>query len=242
MCGIIAVLRRPSERPAPSADQVLEPIDRALGLLGGIVGDPDSSALAAAAEALETAARRLGGVPGVAALDRDASLVSSLGSLLSDVSAQLVRIEAGLDDAGGDVESANVALVRLRDAAWSLRNDRLGSHFGVVALASSSLPPSEAGRAVLLSIQQALTAIDRMEVRGRDSAGLQVTVWDHDLDSVDAAAGRLDDRLYRRGSVRRLQGGGLAFVVKVRPRSGSWVTTRPHSGGPWTVTDSWPGV
>ena len=220
MCGIIAVLRRPSERPAPSADQVLEPIDRALGLLGGIVGDPDSSSLAAAAEALEAADRLLGGVPGLVALDRDASLVSSLGSLLSDVSAQLVRIEAGLDDAGGDVESANVALVRLRDAAWSLRNDRLGSHFGVVALASSSLPPSEAGRAVLLSIQQALTAIDRMEVRGRDSAGLQVTVWDHDLDSVDAAAGRLDDRLYRSGSVRRLQGGGLAFVVKVAAEIG----------------------
>mgnify|MGYP000291823383 CR=1 FL=1 len=34
---------------------MLEPVDRALGLLGGIVGDPDSSALAAAAEALEAA-------------------------------------------------------------------------------------------------------------------------------------------------------------------------------------------
>ncbi len=39
-----------------------------------------------------------------------------------------------------------------------------------------------------LSIQQALSAIDRLEVRGRDSAGLHVFVWNHDIEPEVVAA------------------------------------------------------
>jgi glucosamine--fructose-6-phosphate aminotransferase (isomerizing) len=74
---------------------------------------------------------------------------------------------------------------------------------------------------VLLSTQQALSAIDRLEVRGRDSAGLQLTLWDHGLDPADpAVVARTADPLHRTGSVRVLDGGGLAFVVKVAAEIG----------------------
>ena len=74
---------------------------------------------------------------------------------------------------------------------------------------------------MLLSTQQALSAIDRLEVRGRDSAGLQLTLWNHCLDPADpAVVARTADPLHRTGSVRVLDGGGLAFVVKVAAEIG----------------------
>ena len=56
--------------------------------------------------------------------------------------------------------------------------------------------------------QQALSAIDRMEVRGRDSAGIHLFVWQHALDLHDPAiaaqvARRSADPLFQNGSVRR---------------------------------------
>ena len=61
---------------------------------------------------------------------------------------------------------------------WALRRDRLRTVAAVVDLAGGSA--GQAALAGYLAIQQALSAIDRMEVRGRDSAGIHVFVWDHD--------------------------------------------------------------
>ena len=71
-----------------------------------------------------------------------------------------------------------------------------------------------------LAVQRALSAIDRLEVRGRDSAGLHLFVWNHGLDESDPtrrrSAGRAGRRsvvpirvrpLDRRLPVVRLQGG-----------------------------------
>ena len=70
-------------------------------------------------------------------------------------------------------------------------------------------------------IQQALSALDRLEVRGRDSAGLHLLVTDHGLDldvpqrGVDARRAPARSALpvglgaqRRRGTLVRLQGGG----------------------------------
>ncbi len=219
MCGIIAVLRRPSDRPVPTASEVQDPISGALDLLTGLSEIPDEAGLVQVAENLESADRLLGGVPGLNAMDDGGSLVRTLDELLEQVSGHLVRLEGVLEHARSDLELANVAMVRARDAAWSLRNDRLGAHAGVASLSSSSEPPSRAGRAVLLSVHQALTAIDRLEVRGRDSAGLVVTVWDHGLADVDLM-GRDGDLLLRSGAVRTLPGGGFSFVVKAAAEIG----------------------
>ena len=216
MCGIIAVLRRPSGRAVPGSDDVLAPLVAAVDLLG----TADPSRLSDAADLLEGADRLLGGVPGLLALDRNPSLVGRVTATLAVAPGLLVGFEEVLGEST-DVEEANVALVRVRDALWSVTRDRLGTHAGVASLRSAAPAPSDAGLAVLLSTQQALSAIDRLEVRGRDSAGLQLTLWDHGLDSADpAVVARTADPLHRTGSVRVLDGGGLAFVVKVAAEIG----------------------
>ena len=216
MCGIIAVLRRPSSRAVPGSDDVLAPLVAAVDLLG----TADPSRLSDAADLLEGADRLLGGVPGLLALDRDPSLVGRVTATLAVAPGLLVGFEEVLGEST-DVEEANAALVRVRDALWSVTRDRLGTHAGVASLRSAAPAPSDAGLAVLLSTQQALSAIDRLEVRGRDSAGLQLTLWDHGLDPADpAVVVRTADLLHRTGSVRVLDGGGLAFVVKVAAEIG----------------------
>ena len=216
MCGIIAVLRCPSGRAVPGSDDVLAPLVAAVDLLG----TADPSRLSDAADLLEGADRLLGGVPGLLALDRDPSLVGRVTATLAVAPGLLVGFEEVLGEST-DVEEANAALVRVRDALWSVTRDRLGTHAGVASLRSAAPAPSDAGLAVLLSTQQALSAIDRLEVRGRDSAGLQLTLWDHGLDPADpAVVARTADPLHRTGSVRVLDGGGLAFVVKVAAEIG----------------------
>ena len=81
------------------------------------------------------------------------------------------------------------------------------------------------------SIQQALSALDRLEVRGRDSAGLHLLVSDHGLD-LDAPGHRgpmLAERSARRRCSRsgavRVADGRLASSTRRRPRSASWATT-----------------
>ena len=221
MCGIIAVLRRPATRSAPDADVVIAPIQRALDLLDA--GDPAS--LAEAATCLEEVDSLLGGAPGLESLLGHAGLLDAVADRMSTARTRFASVEAAIGARVGDREAGNVALVRLRDAAWAISNDRLGAARGVAAISSTADPPSRSGTAILLSIQQALSALDRLEVRGRDSAGLQVTLWDHGLDLDDPAianllAQRTSDMLLRSGSARVLPGGGLVLIVKTAAEIG----------------------
>src|SRR5438132_5715506 len=80
------------------------------------------------------------------------------------------------------------------------------------------------------AVHVALSAIDRLEVRGRDSAGIHLLVTGHELDPSDAEiARRAGDPLFRSGSVRLVPdsglvqpGGGpaLAFVYKAAAEIG----------------------
>jgi len=220
VCGIIAVLRRPSTREVPPAESILTLLVEAVDLMEA----PDAARVAIAAARVGEADRLLGGLPGLLALDRDAGLADRITATLSVLPDRIAALEAALGDepdAFVGIEAANAALVDLRDAVWAVARDRLGTHAGVVSLRSSRIPPSDAGLGVLLSLQQALSAVDRLEVRGRDSAGIQVTVWNHGLDADDpAVVARLADGLHRTGSVRALGGGGLAFVVKAAAEIG----------------------
>ena len=75
------------------------------------------------------------------------------------------------------------------------------------------------------AIYVALSAIDRLEVRGRDSAGLHLLVTGHGLDPSDPEiAARATDPLFRSGSVRVVPdaagGAALAFVYKAAAEIG----------------------
>src|SRR5581483_2301147 len=102
------------------------------------------------------------------------------------------------------------------------RHDRLRTARAVAALAGSE--PSAAAIEAFNQVQIALSAIDRLEVRGRDSAGLHLLVRNHALDLSDPSIKRLldartRDPLFGNGSVRT-PAGMIAVVYKAAAEIG----------------------
>ena len=204
MCGIIAVLRRPPTRPAPEPAEVLGALHRALE--GGL---PETAAALAEANAL------LSGVPGVMALTQDPHLAVSVEHLVEHICARVDATEQALD--AGDVpadEATNALIIEIKDAAWAITRDRLRTAVEVDKLTGPN--PTPAAIAAYTSIQVALSALDRLEVRGRDSAGLHILVTGADLDGPTSRGGIL----FTNGAMRRLPDGTLSFVYKAAAEIG----------------------
>ncbi|MDZ7674355.1 MAG: SIS domain-containing protein [Acidimicrobiales bacterium] len=231
MCGIIAVLRRPVDRTDLPAGPTADRVDRAIGLLRTAVDDPRATTILEAATELEAAAADLHGPRGVRFLLTEQAAAARIRGLVTTLRTVTDDLDAALDELIVDehTEARNAAAVRCRDAAWALERDRLHTADGV-----SRLVGRETGWSTVeacTQIEQALRAIDRLEVRGRDSAGLLVLVRGHGLDPDDAAVagllrGRADDQLLRSGAVRVVDtvdtGGGpvLAFSYKAAAEIG----------------------
>jgi glutamine---fructose-6-phosphate transaminase (isomerizing) len=233
MCGIIAVVRRPGARVAPPPDDIAEPLHGAVAALAG--GLPLAEACATAAQQVEQADAVLRATEGVWALVHDRRLLAEVEGVCATLATTVAAIEAGLDagthgaaesaagvrDPAG-LEAVNAAVIRLKDAVWAVEKDRVRTVRAVAELAGSE--PGWGATEAYTSIQQALSAIDRLEVRGRDSAGLHVLVRDHGLD-VDSPAvtrlmrGRASDPLFRSGTVRVVDG-CLSFVYKAAAEIG----------------------
>jgi glucosamine--fructose-6-phosphate aminotransferase (isomerizing) len=222
MCGIIAVLRRPGARVPATAEAVVGPLHDAVALLTG--HDPLVAATAAAAGLVEQADRALRGTDGVCTLVQGRRLLAEVEGLCAALGAALSSVEARLDETADPdgIEAANAAVTRLKDAVWAIERDRVRTARAVADLAGGE--PGWAAVEGYTSIQQALSAIDRLEVRGRDSAGLHVLVRDHGLDLASPAlaallADRATDPLFRSGAVRVVDG-CLAFVYKAAAEIG----------------------
>ena len=171
------------------------------------------------AERFEQVDRQLRGTPGVRALLAERSLAGELERHTDSVAEVLAAREAELDGAGiepADLEAVNAAVIRLKDAAWAIARDRLRTATAVGDLAGSD--PSDASIEAFAAVQAALSAIDRLEVRGRDSAGINVLVRDHGLDLGDPSVADLladrVDRLFTNRAVRVTPDGHLSFVYK----------------------------
>ena len=65
----------------------------------------------------------------------------------------------------------------------------------------------------MMSIQTALSALVRLEVRGRDSAGIEVFVTNHNLPFSALQGPRFNDAILRSGAIRDC-GLHIAFVYK----------------------------
>ena len=216
MCGIIAVLRRPSSREVPELLELfglLESVSNSFSL-------NDPAMLEKQVDSLDFVNSQLKGSPGFLALYNNESLVSAIEKSLDQLFDFFQNPEMQLPASSDDVEVLNVLSSKVRDLAWSIKNDRIGSYRKVSALTSKKFIPSQQGFSILLSLEQALSGLDRLEVRGRDSAGLQVLVWDHDLDDVEIPRDRLNDMLFRSGSIRKSSNGSLLFVYKTASEIG----------------------
>jgi glutamine---fructose-6-phosphate transaminase (isomerizing) len=239
MCGIIGVVRRPGRRSCPAIDDLTARLRLARDSLGS---DPSSAgsrgsgtaviaAVDAAADHVEAVNAALRGTAGVRALFGERAAVAEIEALVVDAAAALATIEQDLDTgtgvghalSGAEVEQLNAAIVRAKDALWAVRRDRLRT-VGAVADLAGSRDAGDAALDLFTSIQVALSAIDRLEVRGRDSAGLHVLVRGHALDLADPTVARLlreraAEPLFRAGAVR-MPNGLLSIVYKAAAEIG----------------------
>jgi glucosamine--fructose-6-phosphate aminotransferase (isomerizing) len=227
MCGIVGVVRRRATRAVPEPAGLVQQLAGALAGLGDR-GPSLVDRLTTAAVGVEAVDRELRGVPGVRALLGDPQATLVIADRVEQLALQLDLLEAELDGGigatldPGELEQVNAALVRARDAVWAVGRDRLRTAREVGALAGPD--PSIAALEAYLSVQVALSAIDRLEVRGRDSAGLHLLVRHHGLDLGEPAVRRLidaraTDPLFGSGSVRAI-GAELAFVYKAAAEIG----------------------
>jgi glucosamine--fructose-6-phosphate aminotransferase (isomerizing) len=232
MCGIVAIASRPRAAhggSAPDLGGLADQLQAALDALHAL--DPRGDVVAVldlAAGHLHAVDRALQGADAVAVLAADPVGRARLGHLDADLRDALAAREAGIDAAmdAGDVvdpvESVNVSLVAVKDALWAIGHDRLAGAAAVLDLAGADAPPS--AFAAYHALQLALSALDRLEVRGRDSAGLHVLVRDHGLDLDDPTvrrmvAERIADPLFCGGAVRVVDG-RLSFVYKTAAEIG----------------------
>ena len=217
MCGIVAVLPARNDRPAPEPADVLAHLDAAVRALeqGDVTG---------AAPEVATVDTLLHGIPGLLALVRNPTLAAAVDARLQQLRPRI-----------GEMDEADA----LKDAVWAVANDRLRTATEVVGLLGDDGNGGEATAAsddllaAYLAIQVALSAIDRLEVRGRDSAGVHVLVAGVDTAALAAVDG--DDELARRadplftdGSVRVAADGVLSFVYKAAAEIGELGDNTAH--------------
>lgn len=217
MCGIIAILSRRPSRGIPTAEELIALADEA------VAARPQVDDVAEAVERLDAL---LHGLRGVQALVGRRGLVTALMSRLDRLDAFVAEADAALEAdehiSVDELERRSGALIRLRDALWAVRQDRFRTAREVEALAG--LGAGESTLAGYLAIQQSFSAIDRLEVRGRDSAGIHVFVWGHGIDASDPTlaplvADRSGDPLFQSGSLRLLPG-VLSVVYKAAAEIG----------------------
>ena len=250
VCGIVAVVGRRDDIEALQAADVVPPLHDATALLADAqaTGRSDAGAgssfidlIETAADSLRRADESLRSLPGVRLLVADAKCALDIEAALETVDAHIADIDRLVemgevlsgerDRAGGadahaaenQFERINAGLGELKDHAFAVQRDRLRTARQIADLWGGTPPPAAVQG--LWSIQVALSALDRLEVRGRDSAGLQVFVRGArlDPDASGSAAGsqptRVNDPLFGAGAVRDTPN-GLAFVYKTASEIG----------------------
>jgi len=185
-----------------------------------------ASTLSEATVAAQAADRLLYGVPGVTALldhpGLSAEILRRLAALDARIAAEESAIETRADLTPAALEGLNADLIALRDVSWAIGQDRLRTARAVGELAGRDAGP--AAIEAFTHVQRVLSSLDRLEVRGRDSAGIHLLVTGHDLDLTSgrwaaAAAARCEDPLFTGGSVR-IADGALSFVYKAAAEIG----------------------
>ena len=213
------MLSRPTRRATPTAKEILALLDAALE--AGMKSDIDQLALA-----VTTADKLLRGDAGQFCMADNHQLVAAMTSRIDQLDAIVDAYELTLEKSASlQTETSEHALqeiIRAKDAIWELRNDRIRTARLVDALAGQGA--SSSARSGYFSIQQAFSGLDRLEVRGRDSAGIHVLVSNHGLKPTDKnvkalLANRSEDALFMSGSVRMTEN-AWSFVYKAAAEIG----------------------
>ncbi len=213
------MLSRPTRRATPTPTEILDLLDSA-------VNQGTESKIDALAKLVTQADALLRGDAGQFCLADNHQLVAAMTSRLDQLDAlvagyeQTIELSAGVQTATSELALQQV--ISAKDALWQLRNDRIRTAHLVAALAGQGA--SNSARSGYFSIQQAFSGLDRLEVRGRDSAGVHVLVWGHGLKADDKnikflIANRSDDSLFMSGAVRVTEN-AWSFVYKAAAEIG----------------------
>ncbi|MFH1078974.1 MAG: SIS domain-containing protein [Pseudomonadota bacterium] len=103
------------------------------------------------------------------------ALSKKMSAFLADEQNTLERRAAYFST--GDLEIINSRLTRMKDVCWALERDILNNIGGILSLAGSEKPEDLVPEAFrkYRKINFLLNSLDRLEVRGRDSAGIQIS-------------------------------------------------------------------
>jgi glucosamine--fructose-6-phosphate aminotransferase (isomerizing) len=233
MCGIVAVLARRARRPPVPPSAVGAAYDvarRHLASLSGAGPAAQATALSEAARALRSLDALLRGVPGLTCFAASPAAPQALSEGSAEVEAVLSGFEETLDREGlaagtAEVEALNAALVEARDANWALGHDRFAAARDVLAMAKAlGAPLTPAALGALWAVHVALRSLSRLEVRGRDSAGLHLMLEGHrlglaELRTEQDLGRRFHDPVFANRAVR-VAGGCLSLVYKVAAEVG----------------------
>jgi glucosamine--fructose-6-phosphate aminotransferase (isomerizing) len=172
----------------------------------------------------------------------DAPLQAEIGRLAAALTQQADAEGRQFEDVMGRLNAADVDIMaaridRLRDIAWCLQAEILANIAKVRNLLNASdHPPTTAAVRILRNLNAVLNSIDRMEVRGRDSAGISllfvIAAAEYERFASAVAQGGLNGEWERRCeqqpllnlsiSVHRRQGSvAVAFTYKVAVEIGS---------------------
>ena len=155
MCGIIAIVRRPSTRVPPAPSEVSALVTPWADRLRGVADGELLGVLRAAADDLQTANQQLLGVPGVVCLLHSRELPGSLLATTRAITDAIAQIEQRLETsstlAPTELEQVNAALVRVKDANWAIERDRLRTAAAVEQAFSDNEGQVAAGAASELS-------------------------------------------------------------------------------------------
>lgn len=234
-CGLagILVLRRKGTLDAPGAE-LPQLFEQASGcdlaaLLAGRITAAQYLGGESALTALERELQRLKGEDAFRELFFAERAAQRLADCSAGMRAFLAAEEALLEEQAGcfpttAIEAVNRGLVLIRDLIWSLEQDILGNVARIVQLAGARGVAEVAPEALpkFRRLNTLLNCLDRLEVRGRDSAGVEISFVPADPGSVggllaDLARRGLDGELRRRTKEGDLVDGSITCAPEAAP-------------------------
>jgi len=151
----------------------------------------------------------------------DTEKATVLSSFCSDLSAFIMAIDTALEQSASilstyHLEQINSRLIRLKDVLWGLEKDILENIPKILELCGCH-DVSELSRTSLnkyRKINLLLNCIDRLEVRGRDSAGIQISLTfdtSHEFETAvhDLKSYNLEEEFAKRCRIGDLMNGSI---------------------------------
>ena len=177
MCGIVGYLRTP--KPIGSFD-----LNELEDFLTELVAKDSSNISQAEQLSLNGFAGKLIGVEGIVALVRNGEKSQTINILSEQLKSRIEQFE--IDNDLEESQKENVGI--LYDALWRISKDACASAQQIADLLSEQTHTLDKLTANVIAIYRSinivLRSIDRIEVRGRDSAGISIALNSIEVDEV----------------------------------------------------------